>query len=418
MFMWPSFLPDGRHFLFFALDPGKPGEVRVGSLDSTETKVVLPQVYSRAIYAEPGYLLYVREGTLMAQAFDLARLSVSGRSIPVAEDLLYLRDLGQSDFSVSTNGVLTYQAGNTNSRLVWFLRNGTETTQVGEAGDYWFPRLSPNGQRVATDVMDRRAGTTDIQIFDLARGGGASSVTRDATIDWTPVFSPDGLQLAFASARAGAPHVHVKRLDDSGPGEQLVLPSASGSVQFVTDWVDSPNGSFIIYSDAFQKTGTDLMRLPLSGSRRPFPIVQTSGDDTDGRVSPDGKWLAYVSTESGRSEVYVRSVDGTGGRWPVSTGGGVSPRWRRDGRELFYLTAVSALPFGETGTDGRLMAVDVTATTGRLQAGIPKPLFSVRARGSQYDVAADGQRFLVNTGGGPGALPITVSLNWMQALRR
>ena len=199
------------------------------------------------MHADPGYLLFVREGTLMAQPFDLSTLSVTGSPMPVAEDLLYLRDLGQADFSVSTNGVLAYQAGNTQSRLVWFRRNGSEETQVGEPGDYGFTGLSPDETLVATDVMDRRAGTTDIQVFDLARGGKPSSVTLDPTIDWSPVFSPDRQQLAFASARRGPPHVHVKRLNDSSPAEQLVGPSAA--VQFVTDWYDGAGGSFIIFQD-------------------------------------------------------------------------------------------------------------------------------------------------------------------------
>ncbi len=217
--------------MFYVLHIDVQAEVRVGSLDSSESKVVL-QGYSRAVYAPPGFLLFVREGTLMAQAFDLATLSVTGSAMPLADDLLYLRDLGQADFSVSTNGVLAYQAGNTQSRLVWFRRDGSEETQVGEPDDYGFTALSADETLVATDVMDRRAGTTDIEVFDLARGGKPSSVTLDPTIDWTPVFSPDRQQIAFASARGGAPHVHVKRLNDSSPAESVVSPSAGRAVRF------------------------------------------------------------------------------------------------------------------------------------------------------------------------------------------
>ena len=231
LYQWPSFLPDGRHFLFYALHINLQAEVRVGSLDSSESKVVL-QGYSRAVYAPPGFLLFVREGTLMAQAFDLATQRVTGSAMPLAEDLLYLRDLGQADFSVSTNGVLAYQAGNTQSRLVWFRRDGSEETQVGEPDDYGFTALSADETLVATDVMDRRAGTTDIEVFDLARGGKPSSVTLDPTIDWTPVFSPDRQQIAFASARGGAPHVHVKRLNDSSPAESARLSFCDRAVRF------------------------------------------------------------------------------------------------------------------------------------------------------------------------------------------
>ena len=401
--------------MFYALHINKQPEVRVGSLDSSESKVVL-QGYSRAMHADPGFLLFVREGTLMAQPFDLSTLSVTGSPMPLAEDLLYFRDLGQADFSVSTNGVLAYQAGNTQSRLVWFRRNGSEETQIGEPGDYGFTALSPDETLVATDVMDRRAGTTDIQVFDLARGGKPSSVTLDPTIDWTPVFSPDRQQLAFASARGGPPHVHVKRLNDSSPAQQLVGPSAA--VQFVTDWYDGAVGSFIVFQDVAPGTGLDLVQVARSGDLKPVPLVRTVGDDTDGRVSPNGRWLAYVSTESGRSEVYVRALTGGNDRWPISTDGGVSPRWRRDGRELFYIATASTLPFGATVPDGRLMAVEVSGAVERFTAGIPKLLFPVSAKGSQYHPTRDGQRFLINTGSGASALPITVTVNWPSALTR
>ena len=336
--------------------------------------------------------------------------------MPLAEDLLYFRDLGQADFSVSTNGVLAYQAGNTQSRLVWFHRNGSEETQVGEPGDYGFTGLTADETLVATDVMDRRAGTTDIQVFDLARGGKPSSVTLDPTVDWAPVFSPDGEQLAFASARRGAPHVHVKRLNDSSPAESLVSPSAT--VQFVSDWYEGAGGPFIIFQDVSPGTGLDLVQVPLSGDHKPVPLVRTVGDDTDGRVSPNGRWLAYVSTETGRSEVYVRALTGGTGRSRISTDGGVSPRWRRDGRELFYIATASTLPFGATVPDGRLMAVEVSGAVERFTAGIPKLLFPVSAKGSQYHPSRDGQRFLINTGSGASALPITVTVNWPSALTR
>jgi hypothetical protein len=393
---------------------GKPGEVRVGSLDSQETTPVV-QAYSRALYAEPGYLLFVREGSLLAQAFDLRTLSVTGSRSVVAQDLLYFRDLGQADFSVSHTGVLAYQAGATASRLIWYRRDGIEAGQVGEPDDFFFLRLAPDGHQVAVDVMDRRAGTTDIRVYDLARGDQATAVTSDPTIDWAPIFSPDGQQIAFASARRGAPHLHVKRITDPGHGEELLPPSAG--VQFVYDWAKGPPGPFIVYSDQSPNTGADLMSVPLSGSRMPQPLVQTAADEMDGRVSAEGKWLAYVSNESGRSEVYVRALRGSPDRWQVSTSGGVSPRWRRDGRELYYLATVSMAPFGSSVVDGRVMAVSF-ATDEAFRAGTPVPLFNVRARGGQYEPSVDGQRFLVNAGSGTAALPITVSTNWARTLVR
>ncbi len=413
-YWWPSFLPDGRHFLVYTLSPGKPGEIRVGSLDSQETRLVT-QAYSRALYAESGHLLFVREGDLVAQNFDLRTLSVSGTPTVAAEDILYFRDLGQADFSVSRTGILAYQSGATASRLVWYRRDGTEAGQLGEPADYYFLNLSSDGEKVAVDVMDRRSGTTDIRVFDLARGGQAAAVTSDATMDWTPVLSPHGDQVAFASVRRGPPHVHTKRITDAGRGEELVGPS--GSVQFVTDWASTPEGQLVVYQDSTPGTGEDVMAITVDGTRTRRVLVQTPADDMDGRVSADGRWLAYSSNESGRSEVYVRPLHGSGDRWQISSGGGVSPRWRRDGKELFYLAVASMSPFASTVVDGRLMAVSVR-TDGTVRTGVPTPLFTVRARGGQFQPSIDGTRFLINVGSGAAALPITVWTNWTRALAR
>jgi Tol biopolymer transport system component len=328
---------------------------------------------------------------------------------------MYFRDLGQADFSVSTNGVLAYQAGNTQSRLVWFRRNGSEETQVGDPGDYYFTGLSSDEKSLAVAVMDRQAGTTDIQLFDLVRGGKPSHVTLDPISDWAPAISPDGRQVAFASARRGVPHVHVKRLNDSSPAEQLVAPSAS--VQFVSDWYDGAGGSSIVFQESSPETGIDLLQVTLSGDRKPVPLVRTAGEDTDGRVSPNGRWIAYVSTEEGRHDVYVRALAG-GRHYKISTGGGVSPRWRPDGRELFYIATGSTLSFAATVPDGRLMAVDVTDTSGVFTPGIPAQLFPLSARANQYHPARDGQRFLINTGSGASMLPITVTVSWPALLTR
>ena len=230
LYRWPSFLPDGRHFLVYTLPVGKPGEIHVGSLDSQETRLVT-QAYSRALYSESGHLLFVREGDLVAQTFDLQTLSVSGAPTVVADNLLYFRDLGQADFSVSRAGILAYQSGNTASRLVWYRRDGTEAAQLGEPADYFFLNLSSDQQNAAVDVMDRRRGTNDVRVFDLAREGQSAAVTSDQTVDWAPVLSPDGDQVAFASARRGAPHVHTKRITDPGRGEELVGPTGACTVR-------------------------------------------------------------------------------------------------------------------------------------------------------------------------------------------
>jgi Tol biopolymer transport system component len=406
---WPSFLPDGQTFLFMTAGTAAT-EIRIGTLDSADTQVVL-QAESRAIYASPGYLLFVREGSLMAQKFDSASKRVSGEAVMVAEDLLYFRDLGQADFSVSNDGVIAYQAGPTSSRLVWLDRDGIEIGQVGEPAHYFFPRLSPDAHKVAVDILDRRHGTTDIWYFDLTRGSAASRVTRDSRADWTPVFSPDGNSLAFASAQAGPPHVHVKSLTDSGDLQQIVAPSEI--VQFVSDWVQTAEGSFVIYRDGSMMRA-DLMLVPVSGDRKPRPLVKTAFDEISGVAAPNGTLLAYVSNESGQNEVYLQPLHGSGRRERVSTAGGVSPRWRNDGKELFYIATASTVPFGAAAPDARLMAVAITSDG---KPGVPTPLFAARSRGGQYDTR-DGKRFLFNLEGVSPPLPITVDLEWTRRLRR
>ena len=239
-------------------------------------------------------------------------------------------------------------------------------------------------------------------------------MTRDPAADWTPVFSPDGKQLAFASARSGVPHVHVKDLNSAEDAKEIVPRSPSGEVQFISDWSKTAQGTFIVYQDATPATRVDLMMVSPSGDRTPRPLVRTPFNDTDGVVSADGKWLAYVSTESGRNEVYVRALAAGGDRHLVSTAGGLNPKWKNDSSELYYLATASTMPFRATVPDGRLMAVAISAD-GR--PGVPTPLFSLFARGSQYDTR-DGQRFLVNVETRGASLPITVDLNWSTKLPR
>ena len=414
-FTWPSFLPDGRHFLVYASPAGALAEIRVAALDSHETTRLM-QTGSRAIYAEPGYLLYVSDGTLMARAFNVRSLSLSGPEFVAAPDLLFLREVGQADFSISRNGVLAYQGGTAVSRLVWYKRDGTPSSEVGGPGEFTDLRLSPDERKVAVTVMNRQAGTTDIRVFDLTRDGEASAVTSDLTFDLSPAFSPDSQQLAFASARRGTAHVVVKRLTDPGIGEELVPPSSA--VQFVSDWADSVDGQLLLYNDSGLKTGMDIMAIDPTGARPARALVSTPAAETDGHLSPDGKWLAYAATDTGRSEVYVRSLQ-TGQRWPVTSTGGVSPRWRRDGsgsgHELYYLSHISRLPLVTSAVDGALMAVRIT-TEGGFRAAVAQRLFNVVARAGQVEPSRDGQRFLVNVGSGNAALPITIALDWRRII--
>ncbi len=341
------------------------------------------------------------------QAFDPDNFTLTGEPQAVAENLLYFQTLGAANFSVSDNGVLVYQAGTSLSRLVWYSRDGAEMETVGAPADYNFPRLSPDGQRLAANVGDPRTGTVDVWIFDLVRGA-QTRFTFDPGVEWSPVWSPDAKQIAFAADRNAIPNLHVKGLSDMGSGEPLTKPTEW--VQMPWDWVQTPAGQFIIYQEGSPRTLNDLMILPLQGEgRKARAFFRTQFDETNARFSPDGRWVAYVSNESGRNEVYVRPFEGSDEKWQISLAGGISPRWRRDGKELFYLT-----------TEGQLMAVTVKAGQS-FEAGKPTILFHVEAVHSdlaQYEVAPDGQRFLVNTRSGNQPLPVTVSLNWAAELKR
>ena len=287
-FAWPSFLPDGRHFLIYASPPGAAAEIRVAALDSQDTTRLM-QTSSAPSTPSPATCV-VSDGTLMARPFDVRSLSLSGPESVAAADLLFLREVGQADFSISRNGVLAYQAGSTASRLVWYQRNGTPGSEVGEPAEFTDLRLSPDERKVAVTVFNRQAGTTDIRLLDLTRGGEASAVTSDAAFDLTPVFSPDSQQLAFAAARRGPAHVFVKRLTDPGMGKELVPPS-SFAPQFVSDWANSVDGELLLYSDSGPSTGVDIMAIDPTGARPARPLVNTTGG-SEGRPYFTGRSMA------------------------------------------------------------------------------------------------------------------------------
>jgi eukaryotic-like serine/threonine-protein kinase len=401
---WPSFLPDGWHYLFAAGVAGVPNrrDLHVASLDSPKSTLLVTDA-SRAAYAS-GYLLYVREGTLLAQPFDAERLRVTDDAVSVAEGLWFLRVTGSADYSLSNNGVLTYRRGAIASRLVWVDRRGEETGSVGEPKNYCSPRISPDGRSLAVNVIDPRIGTSDVWMEDLVRGA-STRLTFDAGIENQPIWSPDGRQIVFAANRLGAPHLVRKAIDETGSGEVLLPPS--GWVQVPFDWTQ--DGRFIVYGDGEVSTGKDIMILPLGDEGRPIPFLRTPFNEGDAAVSPDGRWVAYASNESGQFEVSVRAFPGTGPdvKRQVSVGGGSRPRWRRDGRELFYVAP-----------NRSVMAVPMRIGPG-LDVGRPAALFQVEAPLGRYDVAPDGNRFLINVGvTDEGSMPFTVVVNWPASLKR
>jgi serine/threonine protein kinase len=399
---WPQFLPDGRHFFFLG---GKirreESVVYLASVDDGEPKRVL-QASSRVMYAPPGYLLYVREGTLLAQAFDTASLSLTGEQITIAEQVGNFSPTGNAYFSVSANGeVLAYQAGGSTSRLVWLNRTGTEESAVGTPADYLNPRLSPDGQKIAVNIIDPKDGTNDLWIYELSR----ATLTR---FTFTPgmengsAWSPDSKRLVFAHDQDGPPHLFLKALGETGDGEMLLSPNEGP--QLPQDW--SADGQFLIYRGFFSPTRSDLFILPMAGERKPFAFANTSFLESEARFSPNGRWVAYVSDESGRREIYVRRSQGVGERIQISNSGGSRPRWSHDGRELFYVAA-----------DQKLIAVPVS-TGDQFEAGNAVALFKIEARASDFDVAPDGKRFLVNSTVDAPKRPLSVVTGWASNIKR
>jgi Tol biopolymer transport system component len=410
---WPYFLPDGQHFLYVAraVAAGSTGEgasegIYGASLDGKENKLLVRTVSNMA-YAS-GYLLFVREGTLMAQPMDSKRLELLGDAFPVAEQVQFDLAYSLGAFSVSENGVLAYHAGGALqnfSKFLWIDRSGKELGALGDAAQYFDPRISPDGQRVAVDLFDSASRNLDIWMYEVARGL-RTRFTFDAAFDRYPVWSPDGSRIAFQSNRQGQFALYVKPSSGAG-AEELLLSTAQGLVP--RDW--SPDGRFVLFDSAGDpKTGTDLWVLPTSGERKPISFLQTPFNESDGHFSPDGKWVAYVSNENGSEQVYVAPFPGPGGKWQISAAGGSRPTWRRDGREIVYLSA-----------DDKLMAAEVNMKGSNFEVGAVKQLFQTKPQrpGTVYDATRDNQRFLVNTSSAQkSTTPVTLVVHWTADLKK
>jgi WD40 repeat protein len=401
---WPEFLPDGRHFLYMAIGQ-KPEDnaYRVGSLDSSDSKPVAP-AQTLVTYARPGFLLFVRDRTLVAQPFDPKAIKTKGEPIPLAEHI-GTDSVGLATFSVSRDGTLVYRTGEAGARLLWMDRSGKELDTIGERGEYGNPALSPTGDRLAFDLSDPRSGKTDIWVRDLARGV-SSRLTFGSSNSAVPLWSPDGGKIAFHSDRNGVFDLFEKPA--SGQGEEKILLKDDAS-KFATDW--SRDGRYIAYATQGKKTSWDCWALPTFGDRKPFPIVVGPFIELMPVFSPDVKWVAYESNESGRFEIYVQSFPAASGKWQVSNSGGEDPSWSADGKQLYYRSA-----------DQKLMAVDIQTGDG-FKAGIPQPLFPAGVQAgiarNKYVASSDGKRFLLVAPLGREAMnPTTVVLNWNADLAR
>jgi Tol biopolymer transport system component len=416
---FPQFLPGGQQFLFYVgrRSPEANGTY-LGSLDSSQT-TRLAAADGAGIYAPNGWLLFVRGGTLLAQRLDLSRRELAGDPVTVANSVASDAVGGAGGVSVSSSGLVAYRSGGTSRRqLIWFDRSGTQLGTLGAPDTNYLsaPRLSPDGRRAA--VWRTVQGNADIWLMDGVR---TTRFTFDEGFDVFPIWSPDGGRIVFDSNRTGHRDLYVKPSSGAG-SEELLLESAQRKI--ANDW--SPDGRFLAYHTA-EPSQYDLWVLPMaedpsadSGQgRQPFVFLNSRFLEAGLTFSPDGRWVAYTSDESGRDEVHVRPFHGASsappadsavaGQWQVSTAGGIFPRWRSDGRELYYIAP-----------DSTLMAVPVTAAGAVIQPGTPLALFQTRIFGGgsvatfvgpQYDVSSDG-RFLINTVLEEASSPITLLQNW------
>jgi eukaryotic-like serine/threonine-protein kinase len=415
---FPQFLPDGDGFIYVILRAGtdaKGAGIWASSLSHPEeARPVLATQY-KAVYAagqgdQPGHLLFVRDTTLLAQPFDPQTLTLSGDAIPITDDLTVANNTRWATFWAADTRLLMFRSGGSTrdrATLGWLDRDGRRLGEAGPENVYSSLRISPDGQRVAIGVRDA-TGVDDQWLFDVTRRT-MTRFTFDRRRETWPVWSPDGQQLAFSSNMSGTYQLYRK--DARGANAEQAV-SRTGPGKIPSDW--SPDGRYLLYSDNDLNDADDIWAWPLTGDPKPIPVVSTPFSDQSAQFSPDGKWIAYQSNESGRFEIYVQAFPASGGKWQVSTSGGRSPRWRADGRELFYFTP--------TEDSQAMMAVDIELKERGVELGEPHRLFSTSmptGNSYPYDVTRDGQRFLVQQLLPQSAAPpLTVILNWTALLKK
>ncbi|MGA2002759.1 MAG: protein kinase [Terriglobales bacterium] len=407
---WPVFLPDGRHFLYLGANFSgllENNAIFLGSLDSQERRLLV-SASGNAAYAEPGYLLYLRDNkTLVAQPFDLRRYVLSGEPFSLSDEVLYLPQVDRAVYSVSGGDVLVTQSGKgaSLSQLTWFDRGGKPAGTVGAPGSNNNVRLSPDGRRVTADQTEPDGRRRNIWIHELAQGLTTTRLTFDPSFEGDPIWSPDGKQILFFSNRRGGFRLYLKNADGSGSEEEV---ADLGTVGQGNAWDWSRNGKYVLVRKA-----NELWSLSWP-ERVAKPLLQATWTVQNAQFSPDGRWIAYASNETGSMQVYVSPFPSINGKWQVSSGGGQEPRWRQDGKELFFLSA-----------DGKMMAAAVT-TGASFKTSSPVALFQTHRRlpvssldDFSYDVSGDGQRFLIATKvDEANAAPLSILLNWASQIEK
>ncbi len=408
---WPDFLPDGVHFLYLGrqVSENRPSAVYVGSLDSALHKKILDGL-SEAQYAAPGYVVFGRNTTLFAQRFDADTLTLEGDEYPIASDVSVGNNMLWTGFAISQTDRLVYGSAGSTADLEMIVtdRSGKKISSLEPAGNYSVLRLSPDGRRVAVSETEISSGKATIWLQDVS-SNVRTRFTFGAGLNSGSTWSPDGSQLALASTRSGAFNMYVKATTGAGDDRPL-HPTAEDERPL--SW--SRDGRFLVIDSRPQSRHgiAEIALLPLSGDGKPFPYLNVPYANYGGQISPDGHWLAYISNESGRPEIYVTAFPQAKGKWQVSSTGGQNPRWRSDSRELFY-----------SRIDGILVAAEVTTGPESFAVHSTTPLTERRVLqnfvAATYDVFPDGQRFIM-AAVKPASLhaPLTLVTNWTGQLRK
>jgi Tol biopolymer transport system component len=410
-------LPDGRHFLYLAANHAATSTANTAvfwaSLDGKDNKLLFAS-RSSAIYSS-GQLLYVRDNTLMAQPFDGSSGQLQGEAVALTTDVQIDGSVWRGTFSASDNGTLIYEPGiaGAGNRLTWLDRSGKETGNVGTPDSIAMIELAPDDKKAAVTIGDPQGV---IWIYDLVHDS-RTRFTFGSESSMNPIWSRDGKQITYLTgntANAYSRKLIVRAADGTGQATEIAqIGTIQTLQQELDDW--SPDGRYLLYDAGTigQGNGVDIWMLPMFGDHKPTAFIAAPGDQGFAQFSPDGRWVAYSSTENGRPEVYVVAFPSTGAKWQISANGGTRPRWRRDGKEILF----------EVPGSGKVMSAQVNGRGPNLELADVRVLFEgtnlpPNNAGSQWSLTSDGQRLLAITTGETGALPLTVIQNWTEELRK